>query len=194
MLKKFCMVGLAAASFAAPAAFAASMPAGGIAGYLVSEELEEADGTGFGIKGWASLNGPWFVHGEYQAVTVENGPFELDVNQLRFGAGFAGDMGNGMMWMGKVEYIDFGSDTDQAGFGAHGGLMFNVGQPLSGFVSLGYLTTDDTDGLEFDVGGKYSFTKDWAGFVDYRSYMGSVDPDGDFELTDLRIGAAYSFY
>lgn len=196
MVKKMCMVGVAAL-LASPMAFAGSMPAGAVAGYLTNTGVDlgggvDDDGMGFGIKGWASVNGPWFVHGEYQTTTLDDS--DLDIQSLRLGGGFAGDMGDGMMWTAKAEYIDFGSDFDQAGFGVHGGLLFNAGQPLSGFVTLGYLTTDDTDGLEFDVGGKYSFTKEWAGFVDYRSYMGSVDPDGDFEVTDLRIGAAYTFY
>jgi len=202
MVKKLCMVGMVAAMAAAPAAFAGSMPAGAVAGYVTMSEIDveafgKDDGNGFGLKGWASLNGPWFVHGEYQTTSLDD--LGGDLESLRLGGGFTGDMGSGMMWMAKAEYVDFGSDADESGFGVHGGLMFGVGQPLSGFATIGYLMLGgddvDVDGIEFDVGAKYSFTKEWAGFADYRAFMGGTDPDvGDFEVTDIRIGAAYSFY
>jgi len=194
MRKQLCMIGLAAV-LATPVAFAGSMPSGSVAGYLTMSEIDSGgsdDGMGFGIRGWASVNGPWFVHGEYQ--TTDTDDFDITLQSLRLGGGIVGEMGPGSMWLLKGEYIDFGSDLDQAGFGVHGGVLFEASPSVGLFATLGYLTTDDTDGLEFDIGGKFSFSKDWALVVDYRSYMGSVDPSGDIDLTDLRVGAAYSFY
>ena len=186
-----------AAALAAPAASAAEMPKGSIAGYITMTELDlgsfgNDDGTGFGVRGWGSVNGPFFVHGEYQTTTLDDS--DIDVSQLRLGGGLVGELGPGSMWIGKAEYITTGSDLDQSGFGIHGGAMFSASPQLHLMGTLGYLVTDDTDGLEFNVGGSFSFTREFSAVIDYRSYMGSVDPSGDFDLTDLRFGVAYMFY
>jgi len=188
------------AALAAPAAFAADMPAGSVAGYITMTDLDlgaggQDDGMGFGVRGWASVNGPWFVHGEYQTTTLDDSNF--DVDQLRIGGGLVGEMQEGTMWLAKGEYISISSDAfadDQTGFGAHGGIMFAASPQFHLFGTLGYLSTSDTDGLEFNLGGSFSFTRELAAFLDYRSYMGSVDPSGDLDLTDMHFGVAYMFY
>jgi len=193
-MKRLCTMALAAL-LAAPAAFAAEMPAGSIAGYLTMSEIDVGgtdDGIGFGIRGWASVNGPWFVHGEYQSTETDD--FDITLQSLRLGGGYAGELNPTAMWLVKGEFIDFGSDVDQDGLGIHGGVMFFPSPQFRLFGTLGYITTDDTDGLELDVGAGIAFTKEWAGVIDYRTYMGSVDPSGDIDLTDLRIGVAFSFY
>ncbi|MGH8481723.1 MAG: hypothetical protein ACRES8_04610 [Nevskiaceae bacterium] len=193
MKKKFHVAGLAAL-LAAPMAFAADMPAGSIAGYLTNLDVGGADGTGIGIRGWATVADPWFVHGEFQTVTVEAGPFEADLTEIRLGGGFTGKLNPTAMWLAKAEYIDLGGDFDQSGFGLHGGVMLQA-TPQFGFgATLGYLTTDDTDGLELNFGGKFAFTKEWAGVLDYRTYMGEADGGGDFDVDEIRLGAAYMFY
>lgn len=192
-MKNLQLMGLAAV-LAAPTAFAGDMPAGQFAGFVTmsSAEVEDTgffdfddDGTGFGLRGWASVNGPIFVHGEYQTVGLDD--TDLDVNQLRLGGGYAMDM-----WIVKAEYIDFGSDLDQAGFGVHGGLH-TMSDQLGFFGTVGYLTTDDTDGIELNAGVSFAFNPQFSGVVDYRIYMGSIDPDGDLTVGDLRVGVAYNF-
>jgi len=184
-----------AAVLASPSAFAGSGPAGSFGGYVTMTDADFDDGTGFGIKGWASVNGPWFVHGEYQTVGFETpGGVDVDLNELRFGGGLTGDLQQNAKWLAKAEYIDFGSDFDQSGFGFHGGAMFDATPALTLFGTLGLLFTDDTDGLEVNFGGKYGFSKDWSGFLDYRAYSGDVDGGGTFDLTDIRIGAMFNFY
>jgi hypothetical protein len=200
MVKKLCMIGLVAAMAAAPAAFAGSMPAGALAGYVTMSELDieglgNDDGTGFGLRGWASLNGPWFVHGEYQTTSLDDA--DIDLESLRLGGGFAGEIQTGTMWLVKGEYIDLGSDADEDGFGVHGGVMFQASEAFGLFGTLGYLTLNDTDGLELNVGAKVAFTKELAGVLDYRTYMGEYDvggATGDFTVDDLRFGVAYMFY
>jgi hypothetical protein len=182
-----------AALFAAPVAFAGDMPAGQFAGYvtMTSAEVEgtpadfDDDGTGFGVRGWANVAPNFFVHGEYQTAGLDD--TNIDVDQLRLGGGYAMDM-----WLVKAEYIDFGSDLDQAGFGLHGGLHTKSDQ-LGFYGTVGYLTTDDTDGVELNAGVSFDFTPQFAGVVDYRTYLGSIDPDGDLTLSDLRVGVAYNF-
>jgi len=195
-MKKLYVLALAAL-LAAPTAFARNMPKGEIAGYLTSVSLDRGgpfgddSGTGFGVRGWAAINGPWFVHGEYQTVSLDD--FDADLESLRIGGGMVGQINPTMMWLAKAEYIDFGSDADQAGFGVHGGVMFHANDMFGFGGTLGYLTTDDTDGIEVNVGGKVSFTKEFAGVVDLRNYMGSVDPNGDFDVFEIRVGVAYMF-
>lgn len=198
-MKRLCMIGLVA-MLAAPAAFAGGMPAGAVTGYLTQSGVDidvpgfkgDDDGMGFGIRGWASVSGPWFVHGEYQTTTLDDS--DQDLQSLRLGGGFAGELSKGSYWIVKGEYVDFGSDFEESGFGVHGGALFSASDSFGFFGTLGYLSLEDTDGLEFDVGGKFSFTKEWGLSVDYRSYLGSVDPDGDFTVDDLRVGATYTFY
>jgi opacity protein-like surface antigen len=197
MNKKLCLVGLAVL-LAAPMAFAGDMPAGAIAGYLTSSEIDvegvgKDDGTGFGIRGWASVSGPWFVHGEYQTTSLDG----FDLESLRLGGGFAGEMGSGSMWLAKAELVDFGSDADEDGIGVHVGAMLQASPQFGVFGTLGYLSLNDTDGLELNVGANMAFTREFAGVLDYRFYMGEYDvfgATGDFEITDLRLGVQYMFY
>jgi hypothetical protein len=195
-MKNAYLAGLAAL-LATPLAFAGDMPKGQFGGHvtLSSAEVEDTpggfadfddDGTGFGIKGWGMVNENVFLHGEYQTVTTDD--FDIDIDQIRLGGGYAS--GN---WIFKGEYIDTGSDLDQAGFGVHGGLHTGSGN-VGFFGTVGYLMLDDVDGLELDVGGSFGINRDWSIVADYRIFMGSLDPDGDLTLGDLRIGAAYNFH
>jgi len=199
MKKQLGMVGLAVAMMAAPAAYAGSMPAGSVGAYYSTGDSNDADFDGFGIRGWASLNGPWFVHGEYGMLSAKD--FNADVDALRIGGGFAGEIQKGAMWLAKAEYLMNGGDADASGFGVHGGVMFMPSDQVGLFGTIGYLNMsddnagDDSAGLELNVGGKFSFTKEWAGVVDYRTYMGEYEDAGvDDETNELRIGASYSFY
>ena len=200
-MRNFSMLVLVAA-LAAPAAFAAEMPKGSMAGYLTMSELDiegfgKDDGTGFGVRGWASINGPFFLHGEYQTTGLDVGGADGDLESLRLGGGMVGDMGGGTMWIGKAELVDFGSDADEDGFGFHGGMMFHPSPQFGLYGTLGYLMLNDTDGLELNLGASMSFTKELAGVLDYRTYLGEYDiggTTGDFTVTDLRLGIAYLFY
>ena len=194
-MKKNLMIGLAAL-LAAPMALAGAPPKGEITGYVSMTEVDDGsasdDGLGFGVRGWGMLNPQFFGHGEFQTVTLDDS--DLDITVMRIGGGMVGELTPNAMWMAKGEYLDFGSDLDQAGFGVHGGVLFQASPMIGLSGSLGYLTTDDTDGLEFNVGIRISHTKELATVVDYRTYMGSVDPSGDLDVTDLRAGISYRFY
>jgi hypothetical protein len=189
------LAALAAATLlASPAVFAGDMPNGQIAGYVAMTAVEaedtgfdfDDDGMGFGVRGWGKVGQMGFVHGEFQTTTLDD--TDLDVQQLRLGGGaMIGDV-----WLVKGEYIDTGSDLDQAGFGLHAGLHSGNDQ-ASFFGTIGYLTTDDTDGIELNVGGSFAFNPQISGVIDYRTYLGSVDPNGDLTLSDLRVGVAYNF-
>ena len=179
-----------------PAVSMAAAPAGSVAVYATNSSIDlgggiDDSGTGFGVRGWGMVNPNFFIHGEYQSTTLDN--FGGDLQSLRVGGGYAAEMSTGTMWLVKGEYVDFGSDSAQSGFGVHGGIILMADQPFSVIGTVGYLSTDDTSGLELDVGAKYAFTKVWGGVVDYRTYMGSVDPSGDFTVSDLRVGVSYSF-
>lgn len=186
----------AIALLAAPLATAGDMPKGQLGGFITMTSVEvdgvgpgfdfDDDGNGFGIRGWRMLEGPWFVAGEYQTVTLDD--TDLDVDQFRFGGGYAMDM-----WLVRAEYIDTGSDLDQSGFGFHGGLHTQSGQ-LGFMGTVGYLSLDDASGPEINAGVSFAFNQDWSGMLDLRTFLGSLDPDGDLTLTDIRIGASYNFH
>jgi hypothetical protein len=181
-----------AALLATPVAFAAEQPIGAVAGHVTMFDADFDDAAGFGIRGWMSVGeGGGFVHGEYSLVGLENPGTgaDVDVNELRMGGGMMGSLQQNAKWLAKLEYIDFGSDLDSDGFGLHGGAMFEPAANLGLFGTVGFIDVGDDDGLEFNIGGKFSFTRDLAGIIDYRSFS------GDFvDVTEIRFALAYMLY
>lgn len=173
--------------------YSSAMPKGQIIGYLVDEHEHGCCGSsnsdlGLGARGWWGIpNSPFFLHGEFQTVG--------DVDQLRLGGGAVGPIQSNLMWIGKIEYIDFmlNGPSDETGFGLHGGLLFTATPQLDLFGTLGYLDTDHTDGLELDAGGQFHLSRELSLVGDLRLYRGSVSP-GDFHLDDLRFGVSYLFW
>jgi hypothetical protein len=199
-LKALPYLAMASALLAAPlAATAADGPTGRVIAYATRTTLTvrnfDEDGTGFGVRGWVRFGVP-FVTFEYQSTTVGDDPAEVDVDSLRLGGGAAFDA-EPFVVFGRAELVDFGSDTDEDGFGIHGGAFFIPGPAMYVAGSLGYLSLNDTDGLELNVGAGFNFTKQWGASIDYRTYLGSIDNAGpgpdDFEVEDVRIGASFSF-
>lgn len=174
---------------------APQQPMGSVGVYGTRTEGEiggfKDDGLGFGIRGWTGFGVP-FVHGEYQTATVGDGANEVDIESLRIGGGAALPVNDRFLALGKLEYVDLGSDLDEDGFGLHGGGMFMFTPALHFFGSLGYLSLSDTDGLELNAGAALHFNKQFGVFADVRRYMADVDnaPPGldELEVTDLRVG------
>ena len=186
-MKKIYVLGLAAL-LATPMAFA-QQPTGMVAGHLTMLDADFDDGTGFGVRGQFSLGeGGGFLHGEYSMVGLELGGADVDVNELRLGGGMTGKLQQNAHWIGKIEYIDLGSDIDADGFGVHGGAAFEASPGFELFGTLGFVKFDDDDGLEFNVGGKYKFAPEFAGIVDYRTFSGDL-----FDVTEIRFALAYLF-
>lgn len=187
-----------AALLLAPASFADDLPAGMIIAYPTHSELDVPDrftddGVGYGFRGW-SVDGLFMVHGEYQTTTLSDA---RRLDSLRIGGGLAAPLGGSIKVMAKVEYIDFGREVDEDGFGAHLGLMFRPDARFGLFGTVGALRLNDTEGLEFNIGGHFAIRRDVAVVLDYRRYVGEYDVRGfagDFEVTDLRAGVAYAFY
>jgi hypothetical protein len=160
-----------------------------VAGHLTMLDADFDDGTGFGVRGKFSLGeGGGFLHGEYSMVGLELGGADVDVNELRLGGGMTGKLQQNAHWIGKIEYIDLGSDIDADGFGVHGGAAFEASPGFELFGTLGFVKFDDDDGLEFNVGGKYKFAPEFAGIVDYRTFSGDL-----FDVTEIRFALAYLF-
>jgi hypothetical protein len=188
--------GACAAVLLLPVMASAATPAGQVAVYLSNPIIDYGNtysnsGTGAGVRGWGMLNPNWSLHGEYQATAMEDD--EVTVESLRLGTGFVGAMGGETMWLVKGEYVDFGSDLEQSGVGVHGGILLKTDSALSYSGTLGYLLTDDTDGPEVNVGAHYAFNPQWGSALDYRNYLGSADPSGDFGLSEFRLGGTFSF-
>jgi hypothetical protein len=174
----------------------AAAPAGQITAYLVNPVVDSGiargnSGTGLGVRGSGMLTQNWSLHGEYESTEMEETGVILE--SLRVGTGFVGAMGGETMWLVKGEYVDFGSDLEQSGFGVHGGIVLQSESALSYFGTLGYLRTGDTEGPELGVGAHYAFSPRWGAVFDYRNYLGSADPSGDFEVSEFRLGGTFSF-
>jgi hypothetical protein len=188
--------GACAAILLLPVMASAAAPAGRVVVYLANPIIDYGStysnsGTGFGVRGWGMLNQNWSLHGEYQSTEMEED--EVTVGSARLGTGFVGGMGGETMWLVKGEYVDFGSDLEQSGVGVHGGIILESESALSYSGTLGYLRTGDTDGPEVSVGAHYAFSPQWGGVLDYRNYMGNVDPSGDFNVSEFRLGGTFSF-
>lgn len=194
-MKKLHLMGLAAL-LAAPLAHGGEMPKGSFGAFYSLVDTTADDGDGFGIRGWANVSGPWFVHGEYAMLGLDDSG--ADVDELRIGGGMMGEIQPGANWLAKAEYIDLGGDASSDGFGVHGGVKFNPSGPIGFFGTLGYLMmssdVEDSDGLELNVGAKMAFSKEWSGVVDYRTFMGETDSGLDDDFDEIRLGANYSFY
>lgn len=197
---------------------AGQQPMGSVAVFATNTSLEvpagtyDEDGTGFGVKGWMGFGVP-FGHFEYQSTTVGDNPTpgEVDMDQWRIGGGTAIPASEPVLLLGKVEYVNLGlddgsgSDLDLDGFGVHAGAMFIPGPAMHVGASVGYLMLSgdsagfgDTDGIEFNVGAGFNFTKQWGAFIDYRTFMGSFDAagpgvDDELTVTDVRVGGTFSW-
>lgn len=198
MMKQICRAALAAAMLAVPAAYA-GMPTGQVTGFYETGDADNADFSGFGVAGWKSISGPWFVHGEYAMLSADD--FNADFTALRIGGGLVGELQSNLMWIGKAEYLMSGGDADGSGFGIHGGLIMHATEQIGLYGTLGYLSLsddavgDDSAGLELNLSAEYAFTPEWSGVLDYRSYMGEYDAAGtDNEVNELRLGVSYSFH
>lgn len=214
-MKKLALLG-ACALLATPAAFAGEM--GQVTVYGTQSKIDmsgagggSADGIGYGLNGWVMLNQQFFVHGEYQANTLEpdGGGADLDAAAFRVGGGVAGEIQKGAMWLAKVEYVNFTIDTVAAvdGFGAHLGGVFNATPELSFMATVGYLSTSgdddnppttdiDVKGLEYNIGTHFAFTKEFGLGLDYRIWKAEMEGGGssaDVDVSDIRLGATFSF-
>ena len=198
MRAKACTMALAAL-IAAPVALAGELPAGMIAGHLTSSKFDVEnrvtdDGVGYGFHGWSTVDGPWLVHGEYQTTPLSRG---RDLVSLRLGAGLTGELFWTAKWLLKAEYVDFGADVNEDGFGYHGGVTVAPVPRVGLFATFGKLDLNDTDGYELNAGGHFAINRDFAAVLDYRHYMGEYQAlgfTGDFDVTDIRLGVAYTFY
>jgi len=182
--------------FLGATAASAADPSGQVAVFGTMSEAEISsgpssvsdDGNGFGIKGWFAPVGGFFLHAEYQVTALDN----ADLESLRAGGGYYYALTKELGLYGYGEYIDFGSDFDENGFGVHGGAHYQIMPQLGIDGTLGYLMLDDTDGLEASVEAQFNFTKMLGVFAGFRTYMGSGD-GFDLDVTDIRAGGVLTF-
>lgn len=183
---------LATLLFTCATAVSAAGPSGQVAAYGTMSEAELSsgpfsmsdDGNGFGLKGWFSpFDVGVFLNAEYQTTALDN----ADLESLRAGGGYYHPLAKTTGLFGYAEYVDFGSDFDENGFGLHAGVHHQFAPMFGVEGQLGYLMLDDTDGLEAGVEAQFNFTKMFGVFAGFRTYMGSAD-DFDLDVTDIRAG------
>ena len=180
--------------FGAPAA--ADAPQGHLDLYFVpSAKIElftpgigtgDDTGTGFGVKGMAPASDSLVFTGEYQAVGYDDAG---DLDQMRFGVGFMGPRGGGLL----VEYISVEEFIEADGFGAH----LRLGSD-NGYAQVGYLRLEDdfeeSTGLEFAGGFAAEISPALGAFFDLRyTALEGEDSNAEIETTDIRIGLRFTF-
>lgn len=187
---------------------------------LEADDVEFDDGDGFGAKGRFMVTPDIFLSAEYQnseydpfnAQTTDvfgqvfNRRFEIEVETFRVGGGvhFAESP---FFVMG--EYIGFeaelsttgsegdeevvGEDSDESGFGVHGGIDGQFNEMLGLHAQIGYIDVGDVgSGVEALIGASLSFNPGLGVFVDYR-YSDLEEGNSQTELTDVRVGLRVSF-
>lgn len=190
-------------------------PMGSVGVFVTNTSIEQPpfdeDGMGFGVKGWVGFGAP-FASFEYQSVSVGDSPNEVDEDQFRVGGGAAFPVSEPVLLLGKAEFIKVGLDSsggseDVDGFGLHGGAIFMPGPAMHLWGTLGWLMLSgddpgsgglgDVDGFELDLGAGFNFTPQFGAFIEYRTFMGSLDAasgaNDELNLSDLRVGGAFSW-
>lgn len=163
------------------------------------------EGDGYGVKTRIGLGQLFFLSGEYQANDYspeedDNEELERDLNMYRLGGGLF--IPNSPFFV-EGEYIglDIGGDDDTGvtededrnGYGVHAGATAMVGERLTFIAKVGYVDVDDTDGVEYLVGGAFNFTPHFGAFVDYRASDLKGKNSQELELNDVRTGIRFSF-
>lgn len=197
-MKRACIAALAACGFAAPA-----MAAPGnnfIDGYGLFSDIDPEgagsdDGIGAGVKGGFQVADQIFLTGEFQ--TVEYDDSNVDLDQIRLGAGFGPGMGpNAEGLYGRVEYVnvDFSPGGDDDGVAGAIGYGLPLNQQFRVHGEVGYVYLDDSDGPELLLGATYRLAQNLGVFADYRmSFLNFDGPGGDLDLSDLRVGVRFTF-
>ena len=149
-----------------------------------------------GIAGVFQVADQVFLTGEFQ--TVEYDDTNVDLDQIRLGAGFGPGMSpNNQGLYGRVEYVNFefdpGKDDDGVAGAIGYGLPLNPQFRVHGEV--GYLYMDDADGPELLIGATYRIAQNFGVFADYRiSFLEFDGPgNGDVDVSDLRAGVRFTF-
>jgi len=194
-MKRELIAAIAACSFAAPALAATGNNY--VDGYFYLSDIDvgpaDDDGVGVGVKGGFQVADQVYLTGEYQ--TVEYDDFNVDLDQLRLGAGFGPGMGTkGQGIYGRAEYVKFDIDSeDDSGIGGHVGYALPLSDQFRLNGEVGYLLLDDSDGPELLIGGTYRVAQNFGIFADYRASFLDGDHGGDLDVSDLRIGARFYF-
>ncbi len=211
MLRKLALL-LALSAPTLPAAAAAEgfvdgyyIPTSQIKGRVGGNEAK-VTGDGFGAHVMFPVASVFLITGEYQRNSYDEATFaglsdSIDVTTDQYRVGF-GAQSTPDEFRGTVygEYIKLkvkdGDDAD--GFGLHARVTYGPMDPLRLFAEIGYVRVEEDgetlDGPEFLFGAAWSFTKQFAGFVDYRisRYDGNGGSDSGSRFYDLRTGVRFN--
>lgn len=167
------------------------------------------DGTGFGVRGRAEVEGGLFVQGEYQANEYESfedssGSFDFKSEAKMLRGGFGVSASESPLY-GLVEFIKQELELtdacpfvqpcsfDDTGYGLHVGLQ-SRSETSHLYAQVGLVDVGDFgDGIEFLVGGAVNFNPTTAVFAEYRNTTQEDDSGAEAELSDLRAGLRIGF-
>jgi len=174
-----------------------------------SGSLTFGDGTGFGLRGRAMLEGGLFLQGEFQANEYDSiedssgsADFRSETKILRGGFGITA--GESPLY-GMLEFIKQELELtdacpfvqpcsfDDTGYGVHVGLQ-SRSETSQLYGQVGLVDVGDFgNGIEFLVGGAINFSPTSAVFVEYRSTTQEDDSGAEAEFTDFRAGLRLRF-
>lgn len=156
----------------------------------------DADLTSADFRAAFQIDNHVFLRGEYthnwsDQIKIDHVEYDadIDLNTLRLGVGYGGDVGSIRMY-GVAEYVklDF-SIEDEGDDGSGWGLTFGIGNPLQANwiwnAELSFLDVDSTTGAALDASVGYRFTPMFVGLVGVQSY--AFEDDG----SEVSFGNAY---
>jgi len=165
----------------------------------------DADGSGYGFRGQAELGKGFSIIGLNQESRIKgNGTGSLELSETRLGLSYKHQLNRQTSLIGTLEKVSVGAQQKDQGFGitldgfvANVGLNVNVAKNVNAYGSVGYgnlgkVANETVDGYEYTAGVSYDFSKNWAGFAEYRIVNLEVD-NADIDNDTLRVGGRYTF-
>ncbi|MEQ1440396.1 hypothetical protein AAG565_13640 [Fontimonas sp. SYSU GA230001] len=168
----------------------------------LADAVESDSGDGFGVRLSLSLTDSIFFAAEYQATEhdfdIGGTTVQGTVDISRAGFGYNTTLPVYLL----VEYLqaDYGFSSggndisvDQAGFGAHLGLRFDVIEFLTLEARGGYLHLGDYTGFEYLGGVALNLDRGFSLYADYHVIDIENSDDRGFKTSDLRTGLRFNF-
>lgn len=169
--------------------------------YSLDPPDEDVRGDGAGARIWVGPTAGLFTI-EYRYAepddTIDAVPYHYEASDFRSGLGWRVVRGRlGSAWL-RGEWIHLyvnpedGDGDDQDGCGIHTGGEIFAG-PVGFHGEVGYLSTEDADGIEWRIGVAYQPSL-LGIFAEYRrTDLDIDDTDVDVALDDIRAGLRVSF-
>lgn len=166
--------------------------------YLPTTDLDaygsSFDGDGFGLRLKAEIVDGVFMHIENQRTSHDTDSIgDIDLNQLRAGAGYALSLSDALVLTAEAEYVSLKYKSAlfserESGYGLHLGVLAPLSEQFSLLARVGHVDVDAADGTEWSAGLRFKVAGNIGLMLEYRETK--LD---DIKLKDMRIGVGYHF-